>query len=222
MDEPGSEGPPEQQPQDTVSLEATAETLPRDLTAPPPAEGVERLPAAAEPAPAPMVTPAAAVVAPPPEPAPVTTTSDPPAEDKNLIGAEPGLPGRPTRRLPLVDRQAPRGSGCLTGPDRPQGLSPVGSQRRPDRHWPTTTHRRQRTEPHRGRTGLPGRPTRRLPLVDPKRLLGRGCLTRPDRPPRSLASGISTMTGSALAVPISSWSARSSGCGERTPLAQAS
>ena len=61
MDEPGSEGSPERQAQDTVSLEETAETLPRDLTAPPPAEGVERLPAAAEPAPAPMVTPATAV-----------------------------------------------------------------------------------------------------------------------------------------------------------------
>ena len=86
MDAPGSEGPPEQQPQDTVSLEATAETLPRDLTAPPPTEGVERLPAAAEPAPTPMVSPAAAVVAPPPEPAPATPTSDPPAEVKSSSG----------------------------------------------------------------------------------------------------------------------------------------
>jgi hypothetical protein len=87
MDEPGSEGSPEREAQDTVSLEETAEALPRDLTAPPPAEGVERLPAAAEPAPAPMVTPAPAVAAPPTEPAPaITTTSDPAPEGRTSSG----------------------------------------------------------------------------------------------------------------------------------------
>lgn len=86
MDEPGSEGSPERQAQDTVSLEETAEALPRDLTAPPAAEGVERLPAAPEPAAAPVVTPANAVAATPPEPAPVTTTSDPVPEGRTSAG----------------------------------------------------------------------------------------------------------------------------------------
>jgi hypothetical protein len=86
MDAPASEGPPERQAQDTVSLEETAEALPRDLTAPPPAEGVERLTAAAEPAPAPLITPATAVAAPPPAPAPGTTTSDPAPEGKSSSG----------------------------------------------------------------------------------------------------------------------------------------
>ena len=83
-DAAGSEGPPERQAQDTISLEATAESLPRDLTAPPPAGGVERLPVAAEAAP--MVTPATAVAAPPPKPAPVTTTSEPAPANRTSSG----------------------------------------------------------------------------------------------------------------------------------------
>ena len=85
MDEAGSEGSPERQAQDTVSLEETAEALPRDLTVPPAAEGVERLPAP-EPAPAQVVTPAAALAAPPPEPAPVTTTNDLAPADRTSSG----------------------------------------------------------------------------------------------------------------------------------------
>ena len=125
MDEPGSEGSPEQQAQDTVSLEETVEALPRDLTAPPAAEGVERLPAAPEPAAAPMVTPANAVAATPPAPAPVTTTNDLAPADRTSSGPNPAfLVVQPGDSLWSIAKR-------LLGPD----ASPAQIARKVSRLW---------------------------------------------------------------------------------------